>query len=369
MRLLQVAQPTTEGTAVVVAQLARAAVEAGHEVTVACPDDGDLHAWATDAGASWVELPMERRPGGADLAAVRALRPLLPAYDVVHLHSSKAGAVGRIAAASLPRRRRPPVVFTPHGWSWYSSRRLGPAYLRFERWAARYADATVPVSQEEYADGLAHLRGRGGLRLIENGIDTDAYAPGSEPREKGLLVCVGRLSEQKGQDRLLRAVQRLRVEDGRDDVRLVLAGDGPAYGELRELAVVLGISDHVTFAGRVDPVPLYRSAAAVVMPSRWEGLSIAMLEAMATGNAIVTTRVGGSGVLDGAGVFVDGTSDEEVVASLADQLARLLDDPGLRERTGAAARARAVERYSVRRVAEDHLALWDALARERHRQD
>lgn len=358
MRLLHVSQPTTEGTAVVAAQLVRAAVDAGHEVTVACPADGDLRGWALDGGAAWVDLPLVRQPGLHDAMAVRLLRGLLPAYEVVHLHSSKAGAAGRIAAATLPQRDRPAVAFTPHGWSWYSSRRLAPAYVCFERWAAAYADATIAVSREEYADGRAVLRGRGGLRLLENGVDTEAYAPGEGAREEAQILCVGRLSAQKGQDRLLRAVARL----DRPEVRVVLAGDGPEDGALRDLAAELGLADRVTFAGRVDPRPLYASATVVAMPSRWEGMSVALLEAMATGNAVVTTRVGGAGVLDEAGFLVAGETEEAVVSELAATLDKLLADPVARQHAGSAARARVEERYSAHRVGRDHLTLWTALA-------
>jgi len=359
VRLLHVAQPTTEGTAAVVVQLAGAAVAAGHDVTVASPPGGDLPDRAAGVGARWAELPLARRPGLRDLWAVLALRRRMRCYDVVHLHSSKAGAVGRLAAASL--RHRPAVVFTPHGWSWYSSERLRAAYLRFERWAARHADATVAVSAEEYADGLARLGGRSRLRLIENGVDTRVYLPDEAPREPASILCVGRLSAQKGQDRLLRAVARL----GRPGLRLTLAGDGPAEAELRRLAFDLGIAEAVSFVGRVDPLPLYQRATIVAMPSRWEGLSIAMLEAMAAGSAIVATAVGGAGMLAGAGRLVEGGSEEQIIAALAGALERLLDDPDLRDQIGRAARERAEERYSLERVARDHLTLWAELVTAR----
>lgn len=99
------------------AGLVAAGVAAGLDVTVACPEVGDLAGSVVGAGARWERLEMGREPGPSDLRSVAWLRRRLPGFDVVHLHSSKAGAVGRLALASLPASRQPPCVFTPHGWS------------------------------------------------------------------------------------------------------------------------------------------------------------------------------------------------------------------------------------------------------------
>src|SRR5689334_11256191 len=98
MKHLHVIQPTTHGAAVVAATLARAAVADGHTVHVACPAEGDLPHWTQDAGAKHIQLALTRGPSPSDLIAAWRLARLIPQYDVIHLHSSKAGAVGRLAA-------------------------------------------------------------------------------------------------------------------------------------------------------------------------------------------------------------------------------------------------------------------------------
>ena len=128
MRVLHICQPTDGGAAVVVAQLARAGVAAGDTVTVACPGGAYLAEWVTQAGARWVKLSLQRSPTWRDLHMCARIRPLLVQADVVHLHSSKAGAVGRIAALTT-RSARPQIIFTPHGWSWYVHRQ-GKQLLR-----------------------------------------------------------------------------------------------------------------------------------------------------------------------------------------------------------------------------------------------
>ena len=116
-RILIVSQATVDGVAVCVRDLVQAAAGAGYRVTVACPAAGNLPAWIRQRGAAWERLEMRRRPHPSDIMAVMRLRRLARTHDLIHLHSSKAGVVGRLAVASLGPQR-PPVVFTPHGWVW-----------------------------------------------------------------------------------------------------------------------------------------------------------------------------------------------------------------------------------------------------------
>src|ERR1700730_1628104 len=210
---MHISQPVDGGTATVLEQLAAADLERGREVTIASPP-GRLQQWAVAHGVSWVDLPLVREPSLKDLGAIYRVRHLLPSLDVIYLHSSKAGAVGRLAMASLTRARRPVCVFSPHAWSWYVGGRAAPVYRLFERIATHWADAVVVVSRGEERDGRATLFPAGSKRLvlIENGVDTDVHTPEGPvaPSTAGpLVVCVGRLCNQKGQDLLIRAVSIL----------------------------------------------------------------------------------------------------------------------------------------------------------------
>jgi glycosyltransferase involved in cell wall biosynthesis len=120
----------------------------------------------------------------------------------------------------------------------------------------------------------------------------------------------------------------------------------------------------VTFAGHVaDPRPELAAADVVIVPSRWDGLSLSLLEAMAAGAAIVATRVSGSSAVDGAGVIVA----PEDPRALAEGIDRLLADPAERDRLGKAARARAVEQFDVRHTTARTLMLWDEVCPARGR--
>ena len=358
LRILHVSQPTDGGCAIAVRFLAEAGTRAGHTVTVACPRQSDLPGWITDVGAHWHPLPMVRQPTPGDISAVLRMRRLFERADVVHLHSSKAGALGRLALRSLGKRA-PASCFTPHGWSWLVGGRMAPAYRTFERVAAAWTDVIVAVSEEEAAAGRGVLRqGFTRMTVIPNGVDTERFCvEGSRASRSAqpLVVCAGRLTVQKGQDLAIGALARLKTTGA----RLRLVGEGPDTAKLRELAAALGVADRVEFTGHRDPRPHLRAADVVLVPSRWEGLSLVLLEAMACGKAIVTTAVGGSGVVGDAGVVVPLAVGSEGLAAALDEL--LADEP-TRRRLGERARARVCEHFSADRMLTAYLDLWDALA-------
>jgi glycosyltransferase involved in cell wall biosynthesis len=211
-----------------------------------------------------------------------------------------------------------------------------------------------------------HTGARAGLGLLTDanaGADADANAEpdgphgSSEPDAPGrpdgpLVVCVGRLCRQKGQDVLLRAwpavVRRV------PGARLVLVGDGPEEARLRASAPA-----SVLFAGAVDEVvPWYRAADVVVLPSRWEGMALAPLEAMACGRPVVLTEVAGARECLPPG---QKPVPVEQPGPLADRIATLLLDPPLRARLGEEARAHVVATHDVRRTAEAVMAVYREL--------
>ena len=361
--VLLVSQPVSYGVAVFVRHLAEAAVAAGHRVTVACPgpERGPLAGWVEAAGATHVALDMARGPALRDVGDLWSIRRLARGRDVVHLHSSKAAALGRVASLSLGRRR-PAVVMTPHYWSWLVGGRLAPLYRWIEQVLARAGDAIVAVSEREAREGRAVLGDHAQITLIHNGVDRSRFSPDGvrAPRDAGaaLLVCVGRLSEQKGQDVAIRALARLRDRTA----RLRLVGDESAPGERRRLEVLatsLGVADRIEWRGEVaDPAPELRAADVVIAPSRWEGMSLVFLEAMACGAALVVSDVAGSEILVDAGVIVP-PDDPQTLAEAVDAL---LDDPDRRVRLGEAARERSGS-YDLGSTLQRNLDLWCELVR------
>jgi glycosyltransferase involved in cell wall biosynthesis len=311
----------------VVINLATDQVRAGWEVFTACPPEGALAGRVSGAGAEFLSWPATRSPGRTVIDETRRLARLVEQVqpDLVHLHSAKAGLAGRLAV-----RGRRPTVFQPHAWSFDAvGGALYHASLAWERHAVRWTTRLLCVSEHERDRG--RRRGiRGPAEVVPNGVDVDAFRALDEADRAlararlGLppaatVICVGRLCRQKGQDLLVAAWPR--VSAAVAGARLVLVGDGPDEALLRSIAPA-----GVTFAGHAtDPKPWYAAADVVVLPSRWEGMPLVLLEAMASGRCVVATDVGGvREVLSGPGIAPVG----DVPALATAIIARLRDPDG-----------------------------------------
>jgi glycosyltransferase involved in cell wall biosynthesis len=173
-----------------------------------------------------------------------------------------------------------------------------------------------------------------------------------------VLGTLGRLERQKGLDVLLQALAKL--VPSRPSLRLFVAGQGRLAGELKERSEALGIADRVRFLGvRRDRDVLFGSMDVFVLPSRWEGLSLALAEAAGAGVPIVATRVGGNGevVEDGKTALLVPPEDS---TALADAIAMLSDDAALRARLAQAARSDARSRFAIERYVERLAESYDA---------
>ncbi|WP_371671383.1 glycosyltransferase [Streptomyces sp. NBC_00289] len=354
-RVLHVIQPVDGGAARVVTDLTRAQVAAGLRVTVACPDS-PLTAALRALGADVRQWEAARSPGPALAGEVRRLARVVEAVrpDLVHAHSAKAGLAGRIAV-----RGRIPTVFQPHAWSFEAVGGITEALaLRWERYAARWASRVVCVSEAERRTGLrAGIGGR--WSVVPNGIDPERFHPAAVDTVRAgigqlagvdvaapLVVCVGRLCRQKGQDVLLRAWDTVlrRVPNA----RLVLVGDGPEHARLRSCA-----PESVLFAGAVtDAAAWYQAADLVVLPSRWEGMALAPLEAMSCGRPVVVSDVDGARESLPPALASRCLVPPDDPAALAGAVAELLLDPLLRESLGHQGRRHVLSTHDVRHAAQ-----------------
>ena len=234
--------------------------------------------------------------------------------------------------------------------------RLAWAYRLFERLAAGLADVIIAVSLREASDGKAVLgkRGAAKIRVISNGVNSEEYRPDGVVAERDadpLVVVVGRFHVAKGQDLAARALSHVR--DSRTRLRFV--GDGSTRQAVEHLVSSLGLTARVEMIGTADPRPHLRAADVVLVPSRWEALSLLVLEAMSCGCAIVATEIAGEELLSGAGVVVRGA---DPVLSMAKALDDLLPDDRRRRALGEAARVRAITEYSLERMNERYLGAW-----------
>ncbi len=289
-------------------------------------------------------------------AIVQSVRP-----DVIHAHSSKAGAIVRLGRLRHPRI---PVIYTPHGYAFagHFLRELERwTYREIERVLARLASRVVCVCEAEAR--LARtvspaLR----VRVVHNGIEPASAGP-IDPRvaelaESGPVVCaLTQLRPGKGIETLIDALPRVLARHPR--VQVAIGGEGTDLDALRSRARTRGAAEAVHFLGPCeDPLALLRAAGLFAHPSWAESFPYVILEAMSVGLPIVASDVGGI-----TEALPDSETGLVVAPGNADGLARalvsLLDDPAHGARMGAAARARLERRFTRAQMIEGVLAVYD----------
>lgn len=355
--ILHVSQPTEGGVCRCVRQLVADQLEREWQVAVASPQ-GILAEDVRRLGALHYEWPAGRWPGPATLFETARLTDVFHRArpDLVHLHSSKAGLAGRLSL-----RGRLPTVFQPHGWSFYAlDGVMRRAAVLWERFGARWAHVILCVSDSERQRGEA-ARIPANWHVVPNGVDVQELRPGDRAQarqklglEEGpLVVCIGRICAAKGQDVLVETWPRV---TGRvPDAQLVLVGEGEDAEKVRKAA-----GDGIVFAGqREDAADWLAAANVVAAPSRWEGMSFAMLEAMAAARSVVITDV--PGARDALG------QDSAAIVPLDDRRAlaaainvRLLD-PAIAEEEGIAARLRVERGHDLRNTTRGVAELYQSL--------
>jgi glycosyltransferase involved in cell wall biosynthesis len=340
-----------------------------YDVSVACPPGGMLVPRLTRAGVrvipvpSLCRAPLPWRDVPALARLVRVMRR--ERFDIVHAHSTKAGLLGRVAArlAGVPV-----IVFTAHGWPFAVGRawwRRWP-FLLAEWVGGRLSTRVVCVSRHD-GEQARRLRivPRGRLAVIRNGVDP-AYVSSSvergapATRSVPVLTFVGRLAPQKDPLCLLEAVRGLSLGS------LLMIGEGPLRREIHERIRRHALAGRVTLMDPRPDIPDVLAASDIfVLPSRWEGLPLAIIEAMMAGLPVVATRVGGVPELveDGVTGFLVPPGDPKALAAA---LERLASNAGLRRRMGAAGRAKALREFRLERMLSETARLYqDLLAASR----
>lgn len=374
MRILQVAPSAQRaGGEEVVLQLARGLAARGQEVEVAVPAPGPLAEAVAGLGLKLHLLPVARTYDlGAALRLGRLARDR--AIDLVHTHGMLVNVPGRLAALGPGA---PPTVATVHltqgltgpvrvGGRWEGLKaRL--YYRPLDTLTARANAAVVAVSAAVRDDLVVQGYPAGRIRVIRNGIDPAGLAVPADTRDRTraalglgpadrMLLVLARLSPQKDLPTFLAALALARREQPGLVTRI--AGSGPLGDALRAQAAGLGLGPACAWLGQRDDVPALLAAAdALVLSSRWEGLPISVLEAMAAGLPVVATRVDGTAeaVVDGATGWLVPPGDP---AALAEALRALARDPDEAARRGRAGRARVEAEFSVEATVGAHLALY-----------
>ena len=320
-----------------------------HDVCLATSAEGPLTDSVKKLGVPIYLVPTLGRAINLmdDFSAVQQCIDLFKSVkpDLIHLHSSKAGLIGRIAA----RRLSIPVVFTAHGWG------FKPGVPPLRRWIVWASEALVaPLAEHlicvsKYDEQLArnYFVGRSKQRnMIHYGISPDAL-PATPELNPAKIIMVARFQEPKEQSLLIKAFASIQAND---DVQLQLVGSGPYLSANQDLAQNLGINHKIQFLGdRTDVPKLLAEAQIFVLLSRYEGLPISILEAMRSGLPIITSSVGGTPeeIEHEKTGFLVPSGNVELVARY---LKFLLDNPNLRKQMGDAGRKKFLKEFTIERM-------------------
>jgi glycosyltransferase involved in cell wall biosynthesis len=287
--------------------------------------------------------------------------------EVVHTHNLAPLLYGGLAARLLGPGR-PAIVYSEHNQIYRAGKQ---ARRRFSTYV-RVADEVVAVSHDLRRTLVEGLRVRPPVRVLHNGIDPRAFTgvdASTVRRELGFTggeFVVGTavvLSEQKGIRYLLEAARIVRRAD--PSIHFAIAGDGPLRAELEGLASTMRLGDGVRFLGYRRDVPeLVASLDLYVLPSLWEGLPLALLEALASGKPILATAVGGNPevVEDGENGLLVPPRDPEAIAHA---VLRMRSDAPLLERMRRNNVARFARQFSVATMADLHATLYREMAARR----
>jgi glycosyltransferase involved in cell wall biosynthesis len=346
--------------------------------------------WRVDAAANGVdgepalqaefdhafELPLSRTvldPVRLVRGELAILKLLEAGYDIVHVHTPIAAFLTRFAARRLPAERRPIVVYTAHGFHFHGGGRAvtNAAFLAAERLAGRWTDRLVVINDEDHSaarknrivpvDRLVRMPGIGidtswfsRAELEHDAIIEGRRMAGVKP-DAPLLVVVGELNRNKRPADAIRALALMR----HPGAQMAFIGPGDT-ASLRALATELGVTDRVLFTGFVQDVrPVVGAATALILPSKREGLSRSVMEALALGVPVVASTARGNRELVGSDRgFVVPIGD---VGGMARAVDWLVENPDEAHEMGRRGRERMVEHYDLPHVIRLHEEMYRGL--------
>jgi len=334
----------------------------GHEVVVAFGNEGAFSSLLVKHNIRYRVIPNLLREISPlnDMKALMQIRQTLRAYqpDLLTLHSSKAGLLGRIAA----KMTSTPVLFTAHGWAFTEgvSSKKRWLYIQIEKMAMLLSQRVITVS--EYDKNLALRLGVGNeakLVAIHNGmrdISREDFATfeGDIP----VITMVARFQSPKDHRQLLEALAGLQHLAWRVEF---VGEDGGLMQEVKDLGASLGIDHRISYLGhRSDIAAQLKHAGIFVLTSHWEGFPLTILEAMRAGLPVIASDVGGVGeavVDEETGYLVD------TQEALQNALQTCLNDKAHCQRLGAAGRKRYEKYFTFETMYQKTIALYEEVTK------
>lgn len=335
----------------------------GFSITLATGREGFLTKKVREIGIETRIVPYLRRQPNVyhDTLAFLHIRKLLRAVQpsLLHLHSSKAGILGRLAGHLCGI----PTVYTAHGWAFAEGVPLKQKILSIplEAAVARLGGHIITVSHYDYALALRYrVASARQMTVVHNGIPDIYYRANPGKLTVPRIVMVARFSPQKDHALLLKALSQLQDMAWQLD----FVGDGPLLPSISQLANGLGIGGRVRFLGaRSDIGNILSESDIFVLTSRYEGFPISILEAMRAGLPVIASDVGGvsEAVLEGQTGFLIPRGSWKTLHS---RLKTLLTNPELRVRMGKEGRKRYEQLFTLDRMVNKTLRVYEHVLKQ-----
>lgn len=323
-----------------------------------------------DLVKAFEQIQMIRQIGYKDLKAIVQVRKLIKQYnpDIVYAHSSKAGAITRVANIGFKNR----CVYNPHGWAFNMrcSEKKRMLYAAIEKMAAPFCDKIICISDAERQSALdKKICSEDKLQVIFNGVDIEAYENSIHgvvkrqdlniPEDAFVIGMVGRISPQKAPDIFVEMAKL--VKEKIPNAHFIIVGSGEQEDEIRKYAQKNSFSDSLHITGWVDdPMNYVELFDVACLLSRWEGFGLVLPEYMMAKKPIVATRVDAipNIIKNGEnGLLV--AIDDAVGASEA--VLRIYQESELRERVVARGLEDVHNRFNASRVSRQHENIFRSL--------
>lgn len=318
------------------------------------------------------QIEMMRAIGKSDLKAIRAVRKLIKIYnpDIVYAHSSKAGAIARIADIGFKNR----CVYNPHGWAFNMrcSTMKRKMYIAIERMAAPFCDKIICISDAEKQSALdKKICREDKLEVIFNGVDIEAYENGTHgavkrkdlniPEDAFIVGMVGRVSSQKAPDVFVKMAKQ--VKNKVPNSHFIIVGGGDQEAEIKKYARDNAFLDCLHITSWVDnPMSYVELFDVACLLSRWEGFGLALPEYMMAGKPIVASRVDAipNIIRDGENGLLVEVDD---VTGASEAVLRIYSDEKLKNVLIKAGLETVNKKYDARRVSNETDKLFEELTK------
>lgn len=304
----------------------------GHTVDLACNIVNPVKQEIINMGCKIHQIPFQRFPLRKDnLSAYKMLKEIIidEGYDLVHTHTPIASAITRLACKNIKKIK---VFYTAHGFHFYKGAPIKNwvIYYPIEKWLSKYTDTLITINKEDYERAKSKFKAKRVEYIPGVGIDQDKFktvevnrdSKRSDlglPKNAFVVLSVGELNKNKNHEVVIKAIAQI----DNSNVYYIICGEGKLDDYLRNLSKRLGIENRVLLLGFREDIPeMCKISDIFAFPSYREGLSVALMEAMANGLPVVCSNIRGNSDLieDGKGGYLVEPIDVEGFAKYTIEL-------------------------------------------------